>query len=53
MARSLTINHQEKPASSSLFNLFFALALVWMAFAAFTSPPASGETPAVIEQPTK
>ena len=48
MARSLTISHNEKPATSSLFNLFFFLALIWMAFAAFTSGPAIGETPAAV-----
>ena len=49
MARSLTISHNEKPATSSLFNLFFFLALIWMAFAAFTSGQAIGETPAAAE----
>ncbi|MFT5685527.1 MAG: hypothetical protein ACI8RZ_006481 [Myxococcota bacterium] len=49
MARSLTTSHNEKPATSSLFNLFFLLALIWMAFAAVTSGPAIGETPATVE----
>ena len=49
MARSLTISHNEKPATSSLFNAFFFLALVWMAFAAITSGQANGETPAAVE----
>ena len=49
MARSLTIAHNEKPATSSLFNLFFFLAVLWMAFAAFTSGDAIGETPAAVE----
>lgn len=49
MARSLTISHNEKPATSSLFNAFFVLSLVWMAFAAITSGQANGETTSVVE----
>ena len=44
MARSLTISHNETPATSSLFNTFFILAVAWMAFAAFTSSQADAET---------
>ncbi|MEL6343174.1 MAG: hypothetical protein AAFV53_08555 [Myxococcota bacterium] len=48
MARSLTINHTEKPATSPLFNAFILLALGWMALAAITSASADAE-PTTVE----
>lgn len=35
MARSLTVQHEEKPATSSLFTAFLLLAFGWMAVSAF------------------
>lgn len=37
MARSLTVNHEEKPGTSSLLNFFLVLALGWMGLAAVAS----------------
>lgn len=51
MARSLTVAHNETPATSSLFNAFFLLALGWMVLATFTSASAEAEpTPAPVGQ---
>lgn len=30
MARSLTVKHEEKPGTSTLFNSFLILAVAWM-----------------------
>ena len=39
MARSLTVKHDEKPATSLIMTAFIALAVVWMtASAVFASP---------------
>jgi len=41
MARSLTVNHEEKPSTSYLLNFFLALAFGWLmltALAAAASP---------------
>jgi hypothetical protein len=36
MARSLTVQHDEKPSTSPLFNAFLLLAFGWMALTALT-----------------
>jgi hypothetical protein len=41
MARSLSVKHEEKPATSSLFNFFLVLAFAWMGLAAAASSFAS------------
>ena len=51
MARSLTVNHTEAPATSGLFNAFFLLALGWMVLAAFTSANAEVEDAAAVPTP--
>jgi len=39
MARSLTVKHEEKPATSLIMTAFLILAVVWMtASAVFASP---------------
>ena len=37
MARSLSVKHEEKPATSSLLNFFLVLAFAWMGLAALAS----------------
>ena len=37
MARSLSVKHEEKPATSSLLNFFLILAFAWMGLAAAAS----------------
>lgn len=43
MARSMTIKQEEKPTTSPLFNIFFLLAVGWMALAAITSANAEAD----------
>lgn len=50
MARSMTIKQEEKPTTSPLFNIFFLLAVGWMALAAITSANAEVEE-ARVESP--
>ncbi len=43
MARSLTVKHEEKPATSLIMTAFLVLAVVWMAASAvFASPGPEG-----------
>jgi hypothetical protein len=37
MARSLSVKHEEKPATSSLLNFFLVVAFAWMGLAALAS----------------
>lgn len=37
MARSLTVKHEEKPATSPLFTAFLVLACAWMAATALSA----------------
>jgi hypothetical protein len=44
MARSLTVTHDEKPATSLIMTAFIALAVVWMtASAVFAAPIADND----------
>lgn len=46
MARSLTVKHDEKPATSSLLNAFLLLAFGWLIMGAvFASASAQDATP--------
>ena len=40
MARSLTVKHEEKPATSLIMTAFLVLAVVWMAASAVFASPA-------------
>ena len=40
MARSLTVKHEEKPATSPLFTAFILLACAWMAATALSAASA-------------
>ena len=40
MARSLTIKHEEKPATSPLFTGFLLIAIAWLGLSAFTATAA-------------
>jgi len=40
MARSLTVKHEEKPATSPLFTGFLLIAIAWMGLSAFTATAA-------------
>ena len=47
MARSLSVKHEEAPATSSLLNFFLLLAFSWMGLAAVASSFAGqSDTPA-------
>jgi len=46
MARSLSVKHEEKPATSSLLNFFLVLAFAWMGMAAVASSFAGSTEPA-------
>jgi hypothetical protein len=47
MARSLSVKHEEKPATSSLLNFFLILAFGWMGLSAVASSfAANTEAPA-------
>ena len=48
MARSLTIKHDEKPATSSLLNVFLLLAVGWMAVTALVASTADASTAPVL-----
>ena len=54
MARSLTVKHDEKPATSPLFTGFLLISIGWLmlsAFAGFAAelgPDSAGDTPAGI-----
>lgn len=41
MARSLTVKHTEAPGTSSLFNLFLAVAFGWLLLSMFAAASAS------------
>ena len=45
MARSLSVKHEETPATSSLLNFFLVLAFAWMGMAALASSFASDANP--------
>jgi hypothetical protein len=51
MARSLTVNHQEKPGTNALFTGFLVFACVWLGLAAFagfadaSAPPSPPTAP--------
>ena len=50
MARSLSVKHEEQPATSSLLNVFLILAFGWMGLSAVASSVAAGtdvESPVV------
>jgi len=49
MARSLTVKHEEKPATSLIMTAFLVLAVVWMAASAVFASP-TPETPAAAPQ---
>ena len=52
MARSLSVKHEEKPATSSLLNFFLVLAFGWMALAAVASSfAANADVPDVVAPP--
>jgi len=44
MARSLTVTHEEKPATSLIMTAFLVLAVVWMAASAVFASPAPQAT---------
>ena len=44
MARSLTVKHEEQPATSTLLNAFLLLAFAWLATTAVVSAVAEPET---------
>lgn len=44
MARSLHVNHDEKPGTSSLFTGFLILSVGWLALGALTGMPADAAT---------
>ena len=49
MARSLSVKHEEKPATSSLLNFFLVLAFAWMGLAALASSfAANPDVPEVV-----
>lgn len=41
MARSLTVKHTEAPGTSSLFNIFLAVAFGWLLLSMFAAASAS------------
>jgi len=43
MARSLTVHHDEKPATSSLLTAFLLLAFGWMAVSALVGVTTDGD----------
>jgi hypothetical protein len=53
MARSLSVKHEEAPATSSLLNFFLLLAFSWMALAAvagsFAGQSDAPEQPVVVD----
>ena len=51
MARSLTVKHEEKPATSLIMTAFLVLAVVWMAASAVFASPAP-EAPALAPEIT-
>jgi len=42
MARSLTVKHEEKPATSTIMTAFLVLAIAWMAASAVFASPSTG-----------
>ena len=46
MARSLSVKHEEQPATSSLLNFFLILAFGWMGLSAIASSVAAVSDPA-------
>ena len=46
MARSLTVNHDEKPATSALFTGFLVLAIGWLLLSTFTGANEADAAPA-------
>ncbi len=46
MARSLTVNHDEKPSTTPLFTAFLVLAIGWLAAATLFNSGADAEAPA-------
>lgn len=53
MARSLSVKHEEKPATSSLLNFFLVLAFAWMGLAAAASSFASNADTAPAATPVQ
>ena len=51
MARSLTVNHQEQPATSALLNVFLLLAFGWLGLSALSAAFAETPAPAGAEAP--
>lgn len=49
MARSLTINHVEQPATSRLFNIFLLIAAAWLAMITLTGWAAEAPAAASVE----
>lgn len=54
MARSLTVKHTEAPGTSSLFNVFLAVAFGWLLLSMFAAASASsvddqGATPVMFD----
>lgn len=43
MARSLTVKHTETPGTSSLFNVFLAIAFGWLLLSMFAAASASSD----------
>jgi len=41
MARSLTVTHDEKPATNPLFTAFILVAVLWLVMSALAPAPAS------------
>ncbi|MFM2248892.1 MAG: hypothetical protein RL071_4967 [Pseudomonadota bacterium] len=50
MARSLHVKHDEQPATSSLLNVFLAIAFGWLTLTALAAANA-GDVEAPVEQP--
>lgn len=51
MARSLTVNHQEKPGTNALFTGFLVFACLWLGLSAFAGFADASETPAPANAP--
>jgi hypothetical protein len=57
MARSLTVNHDEKPATNVLLNMFLLVAVGWLTALAFTGWASEGQAatpegaPVVVDHP--
>jgi hypothetical protein len=49
MARSLTVKHDEKPATSLIMTAFLVLAVVWMAASAVFASPSMDTLPAAAQ----